>query len=72
MKYMVMEIQVFADGRVSSPCYAFAERNKADNKYYALLSGAAVSKLPIHTVVMLTIDGHFIMSGSYTHEEVTE
>lgn len=67
--FIVMEIQVFKDSKMSTPCYAFDDRNKADAKYYSLLSAAAVSKLPRHTVVMVTTDGYFLMSGTYEHKE---
>ena len=67
--YIVTEIQVFADGNVSTPSYSFTDRNKADNKYYSLLAGAATSKLPRHSVVMVTVEGYFIMSGTYEHKE---
>ena len=70
--YIVTEIQVFADGNISTPSYSYEDRNKADNKYYSLLAGAATSKLPRHSVVMVTVEGYFVMSGTYEHiQEIT-
>ena len=66
--YIIMEVQVFADGGISTPCYAYSDKNKAEQKYHAILSSAAVSALPIHTCFMLTVEGHVIKSESYTHE----
>lgn len=65
--YIITEVQVFADGGISTPCYAFDDRNKAEQKYHAILSSASVSALPRHTAFMLTDDGYVIKSESYTH-----
>ena len=64
---IVMEIQVFQDGGISTPCYAYSDQNKAEQKYHAILSAAAVSALPRHTCFMLTDDGHIVKSESYEH-----
>lgn len=66
--FIVMEIQVFEDGKMSTPCYAFDNENSADSKYYSILSSASVSKLPKHSAVMVTDDGYYIKSGSYEHK----
>lgn len=62
-----MEIQVFEDGKMSTPCYAYDNKNSADSKYYSILSSASVSKLPKHSAVMVTDDGYYIKSESYEH-----
>ena len=64
---IVMEIQVFEDGKMSTPCYAFDNKNSADQKYHSILASASVSKLPKHSAVMVTDDGYFIKSETYTH-----
>lgn len=65
--FIVMEIQVFEDGKMSTPCYAYDNKNSADSKYHAILSSASVSKLPRHSAVMLTDEGYFIKSETYEH-----
>ena len=70
--YIIVEVQVFADGKKSTPCYAYDDRNAAEAKYHAILSAAAVSKLPIHSAFMLTVDGRVIRSESYKHEVESE
>ena len=70
--FIVMEVQVFADGGKSTPCYAFDNKNSAEQKYHAVLSSAAVSKLPIHTAFMLTEDGYVIKSECFRHEVEVE
>ena len=62
-----MEIQVFEDGKMSTPCYAYEDRNSAEAKYHSILSGASVSKLPKHSAVMLTEEGYYIKSECYEH-----
>lgn len=66
--YIIMEVQVFQDGGISTPCYAYANSNSAEQKYHAVLSAAAVSTLKVHTCFMLTEDGYVIKSESYKHE----
>lgn len=66
--FIVMEIQVFSDGNMSTPCYAYDNKNSAEAKYYSILSSAAVSKLPKHSAVLLTDDGYYINSASYEHK----
>lgn len=70
--FIIMEVQVFADGGMSTPCYAFDNKNSAEQKYHAVLSSAAVSKLPIHTAFMLTDDGYVIKSECFRHEVEAE
>ena len=65
--FIVMEIQVFEDGKMSTPCYAYDNKNLADSKYHAILSSASVSALPKHSAVMVTDDGYYIKSESYVH-----
>ena len=67
MKYLVIELQTFEGGAMSTPTYAFDDRLSAEAKYHAILSSAAKSTLPTHTCVMMTSDGRFIASQSYNH-----
>lgn len=66
--FIIMEVQVFADGGISTPCYAYSDKNKAEQKYHAILSSAAVSALPKHTCFMLTDEGYVVKSECYKHE----
>ena len=65
--YIIMEVQIFADGGISTPCYAYSDKNRAEQKYHTILASAAVSKLPRHTCLMLMDDGRVIRSESYEH-----
>ncbi len=71
MKYLVTEIQTFDTGAIATPSYAYDDRLTAESKYHALLSGAAVSALPLHAVVLMTSDGRVVTSQAYRHEVET-
>lgn len=72
MKYLVIEIQKFQGGSMSTPSYAFDSLNSAEAKYHAILSAAAVSSLPVHSAILMNETGYVIRSQSYTHEDVSE
>jgi len=65
--YILMEVQIFADGGISTPCYAYSDQHRAEQKYHSILSAAAVSVLPRHTCFMLLDNGRVIKSESYEH-----
>jgi len=77
MKYLVTEIQSFPGGATATPTYAYDSANydtqdkaqqAARAKYHQLLAGAAVSQVPMHTVMMYTDEGFFIDSEKFEHE----
>lgn len=72
MKYLVIEIQTFDTGAVSTPTYAYDNRMTAERQYHLLIAGAVVSSLPMHAVVMMTNDGRIIESKYYRHEPEPE
>lgn len=82
MKYLVTEIQSFPGGATSTPTYAYDSANfdndeeKALNaakaKYYALLSSAAISEVPIHSVILYMDNGQFYAGESFDHKQNTE
>ena len=81
MKYLVTEVQSFPGGATSTPTYAYdsmvvgsqsGAELAAKAKYYSLLSGAAQSKVPIHTVLMYTDSGLFLASEHFTHSTESE
>lgn len=67
MKYLVIEIQTFEGGAISTPTYAYDDRLAAESKYHTILASAATSKLPLHACTMMTSDGREVMHQSYTH-----
>ena len=69
MKYLVTEIQKFDTGAMSTPAYAYDDINAAQSKYHAILSGAAVSKLPVHSAVLMNETGYCIAHECFTYVE---
>lgn len=72
MKYIVTEIQLFDTGAMSTPCYAYDDRNAAESKYHSILAVAATSKLPTHAAVQMTSDGQPIEHKYWHHTQETE
>jgi len=70
MKYLVIEIQKFDTGAISTPTYAYDDRNAAEAKYHSILASAAGSALPSHACTMLTEDGRLVRNEVYKHESV--
>jgi len=69
MKYLVIEIQKFDTGAMSTPAYAYDDIKAAQSKYHAILSGAAVSKLPVHAAVLMNETGYCIAHECFTYVE---
>lgn len=67
MKFLVTEIQKFEGGAISTPSYAYDDRDHAEAKFYTILATAAVSELPLHAAIMYTEEGTPIMNKHYYH-----
>ena len=67
-KYVVIEIQTNTDGAIGTLVDAYDNLNLAGQKYHAILSAAAVSKLPVHAAAMLTNRGEMCESRVYWHD----
>lgn len=68
MKYLVIEMQTFEGGAMSTPTTAHDTRLAAEAKYHAVLSAAAASKLPTHAAILATSEGTILESKCYWHE----
>lgn len=67
-RYIVDEIQVYADGTMGTLQYTFDNRAQAESKYHGVLSFAAVSTCPVHTAIMFTSSGVLIATQTYYHD----
>lgn len=66
MKYLVLEIQTNADGAIGIPPIAsFDTLREAQARYYAILSAAAASSLPLHSAAILDNSGRLIERQSF-------
>ena len=72
--FIILEIQKSNSGSVDIvPPTKHESRNEAEQKYHQWLSAAAVSKVNVHSVVMLSDYGDRIKGETYIHgDEVTE
>lgn len=68
MNFIILEMQTNAEGATACLVDAFSDRQKAEQKYHDALSHAAVSGLPVHSVMMLTNTGRFLKEESYTNQ----
>lgn len=66
--YIVIELQTNPNGTVSNIVLAYSTREEAFQKYFLVLSAAAVSSLPVHAAVILDNKGHQIAAQSFEHE----
>lgn len=69
MKYLVVEIQKFDTGAMSTPAWAYDELNAAQSKYHSVLAGAALSKLPCHAAVLMNETGFCVAHECFTYVE---
>lgn len=70
MKYIVTEIQKFADGTVAiAPPVIKDTREEADNAYYTMLAYAALSGLPKHGAMIATEDCRMVVGKCYNREQ---
>jgi len=68
-KYIVLEIQTNADGTVGTLLSSYDDQNAAWSKYHTVLAAAAVSRLPVHSAVVMTNHGYVLESRNYQHEQ---
>lgn len=71
-KYLVVEIQRFEDGKMSTPAYAYDNLNAAEAKFHSIMAAAAVSALPRHAAILISDEGFPMRHESYTHEDAVE
>ena len=75
-QFYVVEIQKYANGTFghivhwASDDNADKARNKADSKFYEVLSACAISNLPQHSAILFSADGFPIDHKCYVHEVV--
>ena len=70
MNYVIVEMQTYADGTTTSLVDSFADIRLAEQKYHTALSYAAVSGLPMHTVMMITNEGSYLKEEHYPGPEL--
>ena len=71
-KHLVIEIQTFDTGAVTTQTWAYDTQLSAEVKYHTILASAAGSALPEHAAVLMTSDGYGLESKCYKHEVAPE
>ena len=69
--YIVFEIQVNADGTLGTLTNTYENQNEAESAYHLKLGSAAVSALPVHSVVILSEEGFNVKRTCYKHNGST-
>jgi hypothetical protein len=63
--YIVIELQKNDQGVVSNIVTAFDTLAEAESKYYGILASAAVSKLPVHSAIIVSEEGFPVKHQCY-------
>ena len=65
--YIVIELQKNADGNVTNIVTDFATLAEAESKYYTILAAAAISKVPVHSAIIVSEEGFPVKHQCYKH-----
>lgn len=77
-QYYILEIQKYQDGTFGHLVHIAYDadpdlaRRKADSKFYEVMSAAALSGLPSHSVTLIYQNGSCVKSGCYTNNSENE
>ena len=66
--YLVIEIQT-QNGKVSTLNYQYDDIHLAEQKYYLILSSAAVSTIDIHAAMIIDSKGTVLKNDYYEHNK---
>ena len=69
VKYVVVEMQ---NGIVEGRSWCYDDRPSAEVKYYQVLAEAVKSPVDVHTVMLMTDEGHLLDAPKFYHHETTE
>ena len=65
--YIVIELQKDAKGVVSNIVTSYENLAEAESKYYSVLASAAVSKVPVHSAIIVSEEGFPVKYQCYKH-----
>lgn len=66
--YIIHEMQTTGNQTALVPALTYTDRNQADSAYHTALAAAAISSVPIHTVLMVDEHGNTIKCDYYEHQ----
>lgn len=67
--YIAVEIKEKADGSVEVSNYKKDTREEAEKAYHSILAVAAVSTHPVHSALILNVEGATLKKDCYKHEQ---
>ena len=65
--YIVIELQKNKDGVVSNIVTDHASLAEAESKYHSILAAAAVSKVPVHSAIIVSEEAFPVKNQCYKH-----
>lgn len=65
--FIVIELQKNAEGVVSNIVTSFDTLAEAESKYYTILAAAAISKIPVHSAIIVSEEGFPVKHQCYKH-----
>lgn len=65
--FIVIELQKNAEGVVSNIVTSFENLAEAESKYYSVLASAAISKVPVHSAIIVSEEGFPVKHQCYKH-----
>lgn len=65
--FIVIELQKNAEGVVSNIVTPFDSLAEAESKYYSVLAAAAISKIPVHSAIIVSEEGFPVKHQCYKH-----
>lgn len=65
--YIVIELQKNEQGVVSNIVTAFDTLAEAESKYHSILASAAISKIPVHSAIIVSEEAFAVKSQCYKH-----
>ena len=72
MTYIVVELQTNAEGQTGNIVTAYDNLPQAESKFFTICAAAALSNVPMHSVVILDQTGMAIANRSFLHPIVSE
>lgn len=67
MRYIVIELQKNTDGTVSNLVTSHETLAEAESKYHSILASAAISKIPVHSAIIVSEEGFPVKYQCYKH-----
>jgi hypothetical protein len=68
--FIVIELQKNTDGTVANIVTQHDTQAAAESTYHMILANAAISKIPVHSAIIVSEEGFPIMHQCYKHSTV--